>query len=340
MTSKKDPIIKILRVFAMLTIIITHLCQFYNFVALRSLLIGVPLFFLISGYLYGRKNQDIKTFFKSRIKTTYIPTLLYQLFVFLYSIIVLGIIPSILDVIMHFLNLQGINNIFLQIKYYPFSSCSITWFMTIIMFCYFLVPFLQHTRDNKKLERGGKISVIGIVLVVLLTFANIRIHYLWVFIVGYLLSYHYKQIGKKHVFISLLVTALLWGVRIFSRGFIDGTILYDEIIAVFSGDMLAILLLICMKYFGGYSQRFFEIIERVSKNKIINWLDKMSLYIYLTHYLFFKGFWSVTNITSNIILQTILLIVLTIPTSYALLYLSKVVGSWFEKIMESRSRAV
>lgn len=340
MKPKKDPIIKILRVFAMLTIIVTHLCQFYSFVALRSLLIGVPLFFLISGYLYGGKNQDIKTFFWSRIKTTYIPTFLYQLFVFLYSIIVLGMIPSILDVIMHFLNLQGINNIFWQIKYYPFSSCSIAWFMTIIMFCYFLVPLLQHARDNKKLERGGQICVIGIVVVVILTFVNIRIHYLWIFLVGYLLSYCYKQIEKKQVLISLFITVLLWGIRIFSRRFIDGTIIYNEIIAVFSGDMLAIFLLVCMKYIGGYSQLAFEKIEKVSQNKIINWLDKMSLYIYLTHYLFFKGFWSVTNITSNIILQTILLIVLTIPTAYVLLFLSKTVGSWIDKIIKSRSKTV
>ncbi len=53
MEKKKDPIIQVLRVFEMSMIIATHLCQFYNVVVIRSVLFGVPLFFTISGYLYG-----------------------------------------------------------------------------------------------------------------------------------------------------------------------------------------------------------------------------------------------------------------------------------------------
>lgn len=52
----KSPTISLIRMLAMLSIIACHFCQYYNNEWAWWLNIGVQVFFILSGYLYGNKD--------------------------------------------------------------------------------------------------------------------------------------------------------------------------------------------------------------------------------------------------------------------------------------------
>lgn len=70
--------IVMVRAFAMLSIIICHLFQCYGFYQFSSIFnIGVQVFLVLSGYLYGRKTiTDWEAWALKRARKLYIPTLL------------------------------------------------------------------------------------------------------------------------------------------------------------------------------------------------------------------------------------------------------------------------
>ena len=64
----------IIRVFAMLSIVVCHLFQSYNLGLAGLFNIGVQVFFVLSGYLYGTKMiLDWKNWAKKRIHKIYLP---------------------------------------------------------------------------------------------------------------------------------------------------------------------------------------------------------------------------------------------------------------------------
>ena len=54
----KNSTISMIRLLAMLSIIACHFCQYYNSEWAWWLNVGVQVFFIISGYLYGSKSID------------------------------------------------------------------------------------------------------------------------------------------------------------------------------------------------------------------------------------------------------------------------------------------
>ena len=220
---KRNSSITLLRVIAVSLVIFTHICQMLNWVTIRSFTFGVPLFLLISGYLYGSKKiTDFKAFFIGRWEKIIIPVWIYELFVFIYSSAFLKAAPTAGDVIVQLLNLQGVQNVFLKSSIYPFPSCEILWYTTIIMFCYFLVPFLQRIHQGKHLLLwfiAASLTTAGLV------FAGIRLDYFFVFSVGYFLPVLQKKIGKRKVALWSFIVAFVAGaIRLLTRKMIDGTV--------------------------------------------------------------------------------------------------------------------
>ena len=70
----KNIAISYIRLIAMILIVICHFLQFYGYKLAFYLNIGVQLFFIISGYLYGNKDIDnIVPFLKKRFRKILVP---------------------------------------------------------------------------------------------------------------------------------------------------------------------------------------------------------------------------------------------------------------------------
>lgn len=305
---KRNPSIVLVRVLAMSMIIFTHICQFFNWVSIRSLMFGVPLFLLISGYLYGNKKvTDFKAFLFGRWEKIIIPVWIFELFVFTYSSVILKIYPTFQDILIQFLNLQGLQNILLNSKIYPFISCEILWFTTVIMACYFWVPVLQKMKQS---NMGWYGLLVLAILAVIMPFAGIRLSYFFVFSVGYYLPIIQKKLGKGKVTLYSLIIVLVSGViRLMTRPVLDGSILYNEVIVAISFDSMAFFTVNFVNWIAEHIKTMFE---KIGNHPVLIWIDGISFYVYMTHYLFFKGFWNVRNYINGIYLQIMVLLVLSI----------------------------
>ncbi len=312
MANNRDECVTLSRVIAILSIIFSHLCIVYNWVSIRSIIIGVPLFIFISGYLYGSKDiGKTSKFIYSRWKKIILPGWIFAALSFALSGLLLSYKPTKIDLLMYLFNLQGLDRLYIFSSYNGFKYCGILWFVTVIFICYLLIPVVKKT---EKCNRRFKLILISVLFIVslLLSLIGIRTHYFWVFFIGYYLSKHKIQFNLKLLIGLSVFCLLLWGIRIISRRFIDGSLLYDEIIANYSLDILAIVAFAIIKY---TYLKYEVLVDKITSLKIIKWIDTNSFYIYMTHYLFFAGVFQSSFVTNDLFIATIYILVLTIPAT-------------------------
>ena len=287
----KDKSIQIVRVIAMIFIVLCHLfqkipnnilimsAQFFN--------VGVFIFLFISGYLYGKKNiTNYIEWIKKRFKTIIIP-----MYIFI-------IIISICLIFKDAFNIKYIFIYMFNVQYF-FGSLSGTghlWFLSIIMICYIILLLLNKKKElivrNKCL-----IIIILTLLAIIISFISLKwslvIWYIITFIIGYTWNSDYKNI----FIVSLICVFSIFG-RVICQKLFDNSFVYDGIIVPFLQIILAITLYIIIKYTYIKFEQFFN-----RKEKILNYFDEMSYYIYISHYVFFDGLLSTIYLTNNIFIN-------------------------------------
>ncbi len=154
--------IDFIRVFAIVLVILLHcICDYYNnpansatkswyaFGFLNELCrTGVPLFFMISGYLLLRKEiTDIKGFYKRRILKVCIPFLFYDIFYYIFLSYIHHTDASVVGFFKELFNT---------------GSAYHLWFIYSILFLYLLMPFIQMILQKIDL----RLTVLFLVLVV------------------------------------------------------------------------------------------------------------------------------------------------------------------------------
>lgn len=142
-----DYSISFIRVLAMFFIVFCHLSSHYGITALGQFFnVGVPIFFMISGYLYGNKKveQPINWLYKRYIRLV-VPAFMWLI---LWSIMNYKI-PNQQNTLMIFLNLHGLNFMFTRIQ----DLGKGPWFLSIIMICYIiLLCYLKVEEKHKTIE--------------------------------------------------------------------------------------------------------------------------------------------------------------------------------------------
>lgn len=134
-------------------IVACHFLQAYGYTIAFLLNVGVQIFFLTSGFLYGKIDiTNPSEFYKKRLTRIYIPYALVVATVLIMQSL-LGMWQfNMRDVVIYALNLQG------------FVSTSVAglnhlWFLSVLMICYLLVPWLQRFLNHKPwLLVGGVIA--------------------------------------------------------------------------------------------------------------------------------------------------------------------------------------
>lgn len=129
--------ITIVRVLSMLLIITCHILQGYNQPTAYLFNVGVQIFFLLSGFLYGKiEITSIASFVKKRLVKVYIPFILVVLCcAAIYTIFnitdvsVRKLLPYLFDV-QGFVgdSIEGLNHL---------------WFLSVLMICYVITPIAQ-----------------------------------------------------------------------------------------------------------------------------------------------------------------------------------------------------
>lgn len=118
-------------------IIACHFLQAYGYTIAFLFNVGVQVFFLTSGFLYGKiEISNPFEFYKKRIRKIYVP----------YALVVSAVLTiqsllgmwqfTIRDVIIYALNLQGFVST-------TIAGLNHLWFLSVLMICYILAPWLQ-----------------------------------------------------------------------------------------------------------------------------------------------------------------------------------------------------
>ena len=180
----KEASLSFIRLISMLMIISCHIFQFYGFEIAFWLNIGVQIFFLLSGYLYGNKQiTSAKNFYKKQYTKIIIPYLLLCLFILVYQSIVNPTYLSDTSSFIIFGRLIGFQD-WLR----PFPNIFHTWFVSIILLCYLLVPVLNAFKrkiNTKEFAIGGIAIILILQLFVSYNVININPTYILLFVAGY-----------------------------------------------------------------------------------------------------------------------------------------------------------
>ncbi len=304
--TKKDYSISIIRLISLISIVVCHIFQYYNISLAWNFNIGVQLFLIISGFLYGLKfkNANAGTVWKNFKK------IFFDYYIFIILAIILNLVFNISGIdfkriiLMFFFagNIKGVEHL---------------WYVPLILFCYLEIPFLSFFKSKiqkNKLKNLYKIIFLIIVVIInSLIFSYFNAAWVLCFNYAYLFAEEIKDIKKYFVrynIIGIVLVALIHGLRCFTNIF-DNMSRINQYINIndFIKTLTAIVLFITL-YF------LFSFIKYKDKIKFLDFADKYSYDVYLTHQIFILGPLSLLSITRfnaiNICLSLICIVALTV----------------------------
>lgn len=292
-----DSGISLVRFLAMCCIVICHLGSYVdNALIAQFFNVGVPVFFIMSGFLYGRKTISAwDKWFARRWVTLMVPCYLCLAFVAAFHMYGMGQPLEKEYVVTMLLNLQGLSFLFPSGKMLAtYGELGHLWFMTVLMGCYACLPLLQKMRGGiLRLSRKTKQFLLagGILLAVALACVwDIHLSYFVMFAFGYFWGNSYKDSCSKGL--------LLWGagaavavlLRLAGRYAADDTPLYDSGIVFVTHFYLAVFLfrLVTGIWSGIEGNRCYPRLRQF----VYRYLpagDALTFYIYIVHCLFLSG---------------------------------------------------
>lgn len=305
--------ISIIRVLAMISIIIGHWCNWMHINLYQFGGIGVEIFLFISGYLYSNKKLN-KGWLKSRWIKLLPPVWIMAAIVSVFYFFKYPFKDVIIRLFLYLTGFQGIGFIFNSIQLPGFEGLGQTWFITVILFCYVCLSLV------KKIEQKYNLDIIIshyhlalIISIIVLTFVNylgIQLSYLLQFFIGYYAGKIYETKNKAKTWVNITFISLLLGVfRILTHRAIDGTILYDNVIATLSFNVISIWIILSVVILLDRNKVTTKL---VANSKIWKHFDNLSYYLYISHYPFIVGPYAVWNFLDSKFLCTLFFILISL----------------------------
>lgn len=180
------------RVVATLFIVVCHIIKYYTAIPFSQYMaqffnVGVEMFIILSGYLYGgKKITDYKKFYLHRYLKICLPVQIWTIVVFICS----GR-KDVLPYLIHFLNIGGLR--WINEGLLPpigVGGLGHTWFVTIIILCYLMIPLIQKVCDTYKKENifCGLLLFWGVT--VLMALCGTHIYYFTLFLSAYFAAHY------------------------------------------------------------------------------------------------------------------------------------------------------
>lgn len=289
-----------LRVLATISILCCHLVVTFNSKLLEMSAqffnVGVYLFLIISGYLYGEKDISKNTTYTkwliSRGKRILIPLYVFMIILF-FIYITLGLKIEPLNWIVYIFNLQGL-------EIYVHGAEHL-WYLTVAMICYFITPILD--RNKYKLNKH-KLFAFFVVYSAIQLITSYFIYeqfgryliLIGLYIVSYFIGFYWdsNNIDFKMFILYCISFISSLVLRIIGMIMFDGSILYDVLIVGYTHCLFGVSI-----FFIG-----FYIVKQFKQDIFFNFVkkfDALSYDIYLVHYMFIGGPVSVLFTDSSII---------------------------------------
>lgn len=270
-SKEKSTAISLVRIIATISIVLCHYLQAYHDKWAWVLNVGVQVFLVLSGYLYGHKEVTHwgKWFFNRFLKL-YVP-------LYVFSTVVLLIIKYCTTTPVGFMNF---------IKTGGVDGLGHLWFMKAITVCYIITPIIQYLR------RWANIVFTLIALVGVFEYCYFQeklFMFSWIFLysIGYffpLISKFYQRIIQ--IILTIIVVALTINI---SWPDIHN---YDGVYNRAWHDMVGIFICLCII-------PVLELLKISTLPVLLKWIDRNSFYLYLSHYTFLLGPLSMIAIINN-----------------------------------------
>ena len=231
--------IDIIRITATILIFLCHACvesgsaiggmfgQFFN--------VGVPIFFLISGYLHSQKPiSNIVKWYVRKFKRVCIP--LYIFLSILFILYVIAKLPIHVSVwLQTIVPICGLTQNYI-------SGCGHLWFLTHLLICYLITPFLQ----KKCILQRAHIAFMLFTWFAVCSLLAYIVPPIWCTLLNSLFTYALGYYVLPHLLCKVLHFASLCGCALFactfrlvSHHFFDGTPFYDSVATQLSSLLLA-----------------------------------------------------------------------------------------------------
>lgn len=217
-----------------------------------------------------------------------------------------------MNLLVHFLNLQGIvklNNAFPELGH--------TWFISILMLCYFITALVMFRKNAKKQQ---VFILLGCLCMMFLYFCFINdttyasysgniILYFVAFLLG---GGRYRISIPKYVFSFPFLLVFNIGIRFIFRFFWDNTGIYIFCSVITS--ILNTILWICF---------IFSLVSlfKINNYKVIKFFDSISYEVYLVHALLISASTSLYGLFGGSVFEMIVLVCMSIGISF-LMHLS------------------
>lgn len=310
----KDSIFEIsgIRFIAMLMIVVCHFMQFYGNDLAYWFNVGVQIFLIISGFLYGNKEfkLDPVEWLTIRFSKILVP---YWMLLFLYICL-----SSLVSVELQFVeickslfgfgNLPGLNHL---------------WFIPNILFCYVITPYVKSiiVRSN------GSFFTFGVFLFIYIIVSSIvnlyfRHDFISCYILGLFIGFHWYKSKKKDIFIRNISFCFIF------LALITNLIrIYFPLVGYINHSIFTVYANYCHLLLGlAFFCISFMLFRSINlKFNIFKISDRYSYYIYLTHHIFILSPLSLMSLTNNCIFNILIVLMLSVISSVIIKKLSELI---------------
>lgn len=317
------PVISLIRFLAMLTIIVCHFCRYYGSEWVNWLAIGVPMFFILSGFLYGNRSIDEPIpWLKKRFVKLLVP---YYIFLTLAIVGYLIVAPGVIQWKIVFTTYLVVGTI---------GGIGHLWFVSYILFCYLLTPYLAMIRDY--LERKSLVGAMGLLfmmigaysVIAMITLAHFRPGMLFGYVAGYFTAVLVKRFGNGMLFRcligSLLPTLLSNAVYIYLL-YVKGLEMKGHLLHIvdFSHAFLGYTVLLGLML----------LFKQVRQHPVLAFSDRFSYPIYVVHQLFILSPLTLMALTGSAVVNIVLALVAILISGYALGKVDQKVSGVVERLI-------
>ena len=286
-------------------IIACHFAQAYGYNIAFLLNVGVQLFFLTSGFLYGKiEIVNSWEFYKRRLTKVYVP------YIFFVSVILLlqGLLGTwhfnVRDIAIYALNLQGFISTLVD-------GLNHLWFLSVLMVCYLITPLLQ-----RLFKSYPWCLLMGVVIASIMEFVFVKKMYpTCAWIVLYITGMAYGRYAQPKVSLSIMIAAAvaLVGMLLFFN--IDRLVDADWAhYSVWLHCSLAAFIFATMYY------AIPKIIPDTAKLPVLKQIDTISYEVYLVHHPLIMGPLALLTITPYAGLNISIILISTVALAYVCMY--------------------
>ena len=300
------------------TPVITSLAHIFN--------IGVPLFFILSGFLTGYLGikGSILSWYVKRFKRIFVS---FWIFLFFLSVVhfLRGYEAAISDWMMIFLGLQG--------SVVGIPGAEQTWFLSVLLLCYLLTPMVLRLSDRVYQRKSQVLLLLSAVALSVLPIGYALFEQAWVstiltpvsiYIFACAWGRHYsanKVYSAQKTAIAVMITVAALILRYAAKIYIDGTIWYDRVVVHYTHAIAAFAIFYA----------FNAVFRDSSVPGIVQLISDISFEIYLYHYVFTVGVIPVFGVTSFWLLDCVLITALTLGISWLMNRVTASVHRLFSK---------